>query len=73
MIAGTERMDAGRRERKAEAPQASLGGSEIVDANDDVIDEAGQSDLPVMQADRNACRKRGGIVSAFVCSSVSQS
>jgi hypothetical protein len=50
MIAGAERMDAGWRERKAEAPQASFGPREIVDANDDVIDEAGQFDLPVMQA-----------------------
>jgi hypothetical protein len=34
-------MDAGWRRGKAERPQASLGASEIVDANDEVIDEAG--------------------------------
>jgi len=34
-------MDAGWRQGKAEGSQASLSPSEIVDANDDVIDEAG--------------------------------
>ena len=41
VVAGSERMDAGRREGKAEGSQVLLGPGKIADANDEVIDTTG--------------------------------
>jgi hypothetical protein len=49
-VARSERMDAGRRQGKAEGPQVVLSLRKIVDANDEVVDAAGHGVL------RGACQ-----------------
>ena len=50
VVAGSERMDAGRREGKAEGSQVELSLRKIADANDEVVDAAGHGILRVVRA-----------------------
>jgi len=57
-VAGSERMNAGRREGKAEGLPTQRSLRKIADANDEVVDAAGHGSLRACEPDGSLCRER---------------